>query len=197
MLERLSRQVVCTWVQQGIVSEEDRDTYVYGVELALSTTLNFICIVMIGILFQNTFSFVPFLLAFIPLRMIGGGFHAKSHLSCTLCTVVIFCLSLVVAQQPMGNYSGLFCIVITIIASVIFLVLAPVASFNKPLNEYEHRRNRHITLLFQLIILVIVLFKLSCCDEAGLTLKLFCLGDFMAAFSLLIGRIANDRNHII
>jgi hypothetical protein len=26
---------------------------------------------------------------------------------------------------------------------------------------------------------------------------LFCLGDFMAAFSLLIGRIANDRNHII
>lgn len=63
---------------------KDEQVVRYGIEIILSSMLNLVLIILFGTIFWGLLEIVVFVLFFCPIRQYAGGYHAKTHLRCTL-----------------------------------------------------------------------------------------------------------------
>lgn len=86
----------CTWIllKNHVIQDNMRGIYIYGFELFWSTFLCVASILSLGILFGYWRSAFVFLLFFMPIRMVAGGYHAKSYGACFVLTngIAIICV---------------------------------------------------------------------------------------------------------
>lgn len=62
----------------GIIGENEKDTYIYAYTILFEQVLNIFIAIVIGSM-MGALGFVGvFLLFYIPLRILGGGYHADS-----------------------------------------------------------------------------------------------------------------------
>lgn len=139
--EKLSRKLV----HKGIVQQEDAALYQYGIENGITVAGNLLASVIFGIVTGRLGVVLVFLLFYGTLRSFSGGVHCKSRAGC-------FCLSMAVLLIPVYSYEwvkGLLVkpvLVLTgILAFVIILVLSPVDSINKPLDDEERKFYRRVS----------------------------------------------------
>lgn len=71
-------------IEQKIIVAKDREIYEYGFELLLADLLNFSIILLIGSAIHQLWSTVLYLLIFVGLRSVCGGYHAKRIYAATL-----------------------------------------------------------------------------------------------------------------
>lgn len=76
----ISARITAFLVAQKIVPAEDSDIYEYGFELLLADLFNFSVILLIGGISGHLWPSVLYLLIFVGLRSVCGGYHAKTHL---------------------------------------------------------------------------------------------------------------------
>lgn len=69
-------------------TEEDRNIYIYGIEILLSSVINIALCVSISLLCGRILDAFIFLIIFCSLRMYVGGYHANSHFEC--CGMFLF-----------------------------------------------------------------------------------------------------------
>lgn len=117
-----------------------REISAYGIEIGLSTAINYILILMIGIYLHSIFSVAIFAIVFNTFRKYMGGYHCTTYFRCniTFCTIFILVLTL----------SRLLCGVINI--SIVIMILlfcgygiwywGPVENIYKPISteQQEH-----------------------------------------------------------
>lgn len=140
-----ARKITEELVKREIVQREDAALYQYGIENGIAIAGNLLASAIFGIVTGRLGSVLVFLLFYSTLRSFGGGVHCKSKAGC-------FCLSLLILLIP--AYSGKWVmaavskpalIMAGIIAVVIILVLSPVESVNKPLDDEERKYYRRIS----------------------------------------------------
>ncbi len=134
--------------------EDERSVIEFGIGILLSKMLNLITEIIIGCLFSMILETVIFLLAFSFFRSYSGGFHASSSLKCYISSSAIMAVALLIiryADMPIAN------IAFALLGTVLCLILAPVESKNKPLNEIEkavYRKRALIILFFILSVMI-------------------------------------------
>ena len=172
------------WAKNGVIHEADIEAYQYGLELLLSTILNIAVMLGLSIAFRNVWLFIPYLAAFIPLRLSAGGYHAKHHFSCILFNTFVYFIGLVAVNMLSAPAAVLACILESCFSLAVIFLFAPVPARNKPLSSREHKRNRHISLgLGFLFLILCMLFyytqvlaltwcKMLFCGQAAATLLL-------------------------
>jgi len=138
----VSSKVSSFFIAYGIIPENDRDVYAYSFEVLFSTLLSFLALAVIAIFTKTVLETAIFLLGFVPLRLIAGGYHAKNHFRCFLILMFVYCTFLVVIFFLPPSY-----IVPVILSSVILSVLlvfliAPSEDSNKPITGSEKVRFR-------------------------------------------------------
>jgi accessory gene regulator B len=98
MITALALKISHYLVEQGAAEKEDVEIYQYGIGLFLSTVFNIAAVLAMS-LFTGMFAgTVLFLLIFITLRTVTGGYHANTYMKCfivficvyTACTVTVF-----------------------------------------------------------------------------------------------------------
>lgn len=132
----------------------------YGLELLLLKVMFFLAAVIAGIMMGSVVECMYFLLLFIPLRSMGGGYHAKTRLRCFLLSM---CMIIVVLQILRIISVFKFAIAVLGIFTVLFAAivwnLSPVDTKNKRLGNQQRllikRKGR--VLLFSEILLSLVL----------------------------------------
>lgn len=159
--EKISHKLV----DKGIVQEEDAGLCQYGIENGITITGNLFASVIFGILTGRLGVVLVFLLFYSSLRSYSGGIHCKSKLGC-------FILSMLVLLVPVYSYKCVMeivpkpgIIVAGVIAIIVILMLSPVESINKPLDDEErkyYRRISHYIAALQGCILVFLI----CMDKA-------------------------------
>ena len=143
----ISARITAFLVAQKIVPAEDSDIYEYGFELLLADLFNFSVILLIGGISGHLWPSVLYLLIFVGLRSVCGGYHAKTHLRCHICTIGLFVLFLVLFHiRPLAD-GGPLLLWGDIIASVPVILFAPIPHANKPLSETVRKRNRRLAIL--------------------------------------------------
>jgi len=169
------------------VLEEDREIYLYGVDLLLFSVLNIFVLVTAGAFIGRTAETVILLSIFGFLQSVGGGFHAETHLRCFLCMLIgwafiMWCFPLLLL------YSSVSLVIAIIGLSLVFL-LAPVEHPNAPASPKKQKMMLKLTRASALIIIFFVLlfmilgrgFEWVC----GITATaLFASGISMLAFTL-------------
>lgn len=100
----ISARITAFLVAQKIVPAEDSDIYEYGFELLLADLFNFSVILLIGGISGHLWPSVLYLLIFVGLRSVCGGYHAKTHLRCRISTIGVFVLFLVLFHiRPLAD----------------------------------------------------------------------------------------------
>lgn len=139
--EKISKEMV----DKGIVPKEDAELYQYGIENGITVAGNLLASVLFGILMERLGVVLVFLLFYSTLRSYSGGVHCKSKLGC-------FILSLLILFVPVFSYEWvmeviMFPILIAfgVIAIVVILILSPVESINKPLEDEERKYYKRIS----------------------------------------------------
>jgi accessory gene regulator B len=79
MLPTLSEKLSSFFVRSRIIRPEDKEIYAYSAEILLATVVNFAMLYLIAILTGRAWETTMFIVGFVPLRSLAGGYHARTH----------------------------------------------------------------------------------------------------------------------
>lgn len=163
MLSGIAQNIAHFFVKTGFIKESDVEIYAYGYEILISEIINWTITIVIAILTKRVAETIFYTIAFMHLRESIGGFHAKTHLRCTILSALVFIICLwFIYITPESIYSIL---IVGGVALHMFLVLwlAPVAHPNKPFTdkrEISKFRSKSIKLSIFYSVLCIALLLL-------------------------------------
>jgi len=183
----MSKNISSFFIKREIIPYEDFEVYAYSFEIVISSALSFVTLAIIAILSGTVHYTALFLLGFIPLRLVAGGYHAKSHFRCFFILIVSYSVFLLLLYWiPDGIFLPV--IIMAAVSIVLVFVFAPCPDSNKPVTMQEE-------LLFKKLSRITVI----CCTAAICVLSVFIAsknigfslasGVFTASVSLLASRI--------
>lgn len=146
MIHRAAASLAKLWAKNGVVPANEMDAYQYGLELLLSTAANIAVMVILSATAGHPWFFIPYLAAFIPLRLSAGGYHAKHHLSCILFNSVVYGISLMIVTMLAPSSAIVICFFESCLSLTVVFLFAPIPAKNKPLSSSEKKRNRRLSL---------------------------------------------------
>lgn len=122
-MERMADRLAAFMVSAGMIKEENRKYYRYGMELLLTNFFNFSVVLFFGLLTHKLFLFLCYMVVYGTLRKTSDGYHAKSHVGCI--SIYMAMLSATVFLLP-----ELYCWEVIAVAlgvsTVILFLFAPV-----------------------------------------------------------------------
>ena len=176
MIAKYAKKINEILIQKGIVQKEDAELYQYGIENGIVVAGNLLASGIFGIVTGRPGLVLVFLLFYASLRSYSGGSHCKSRIGCFLISMAILSIPVYTHEFVMNNVPATVILMIGIAAVVVILILSPVESINKPLDDEEKKyyaRVTHCIVALQVCVLII----------------LFCLGVkdyFYAGYSSIV-----------
>lgn len=147
---------------KGIIQMETKEVCAYGLRQIFSTILNAGTMLLIGVFMHMTIEAILFTIAYIPIRIFAGGYHASTPQRCwAFSAVMLFMVLCIVKYTPEKYFWHLTAL--SLIASIAIFLLSPVEDQNKPLDEKEHHVYHIRTTLIMLaeIMIAIVIYILQ------------------------------------
>lgn len=136
--------IVDTWVDYGVIEEENKDIYIYGLDLVLFSTLNLLAILITAAVTGKLIESILLIIVTVPLQMLGGGFHAKTHLNCFF----IMYIGWWCVMWLTPNVNTIAVIGIVACAVITIFRLAPVANENVPISEGQSNKMKVLVRIY-------------------------------------------------
>lgn len=179
MITALANHIADFIYSNAELSEEQRDVYVYGYEVIISSVITFVLLIITGIIFKRFFESMAFFLVFYSLRQHTGGYHADTYLKCNLIfefnIILVMILSLI-------DFSFIALLSVNIVSFVLcftsILTLAPMENKNKPISPKSKKTHKLTGLILAVVFEAISLYLL------GRVRFSFCISMAMASTSL-------------
>lgn len=170
-MKALSEKVIDFMLRNEIISEQDKEIYLFGLILMLRILLNVLTLVFIGFWFKMPVESIVFVICSVGIRTYSGGFHADNPIICYAISVIAIVLMLLSIKFGLWNVPISF--VLMALSIGIILRYAPVEYKNKPLEEIEKKiyRRRLVKIIWSLVFISIILaftklyyffFSISC-----------------------------------
>lgn len=140
MINSLSQLLAKHLCNTSVITESDMELYAYGFFVLLSRILSFIVSVIFGIIFNIIIESILFYILFCFIRSYAGGIHAPTELLCTIFTTISLFLS-VLGIKLMLNYGDQkIAYAVYFISFIIIIILSPLDTKEKPLNNNEKKQ---------------------------------------------------------
>ena len=166
MIEQFAKGATRFCIRREIITAEESPVYAYGFELLLSTFINIVLVLIIGVVFGIILEAVIFMFGFVLLRSVAGGVHAKSHRACITAFLIIFITFSVSMVYLPVIWASLYCLCCGVVSSLIIYTIAPVPAVNKPISEKKSKKYRNYSLRVA-------------CTNMGIALFIFIFPDIM------------------
>lgn len=190
MIKEISTKIVNFLLCKEIIVSEDVEIYQFGIEQVLTTLINILTTIILGVLFGKVFQAVMFLVAFMILRSYSGGFHASTTIGCYILSAISILAALSVLS--FFNIEKFNCIELMLLSGVMVFLLSPVDTFNKPLDDIEHIIYKKRAVVVWIIeTFVSILFILFNFNELAVCIM---LAQVLVDLALVSGRLLNQRN---
>ncbi len=186
MIERISEKITDNMIAKKLIAPEEKEIYLFGMKQLITSIINIVSLLTIGILMRMPVEAVVFVSGFSMIRKYAGGFHMAAPITCyfTTCAVmfaVLYILSCINFHLSLLLYA---------VSSVIVFMLAPVESFNKPLDEIEKLiyREKAVYVWAAELVLALVLIFLGQPDLA----ECIMMSSTVTAISLLLACLKTE-----
>ena len=146
MERKLAFHIAAKIASHGYIEKGQISVYTYGFELLISTIIEVCLLILISVLLGAPFSWLFFLLGFIPERIHAGGYHAKTHRSCYIIFTSLFTLSSFISL--FFSFPDIFPLITSLVLLFLMLIWGPVEATNKPLSIERRRKNHLRALIF-------------------------------------------------
>ncbi len=189
MYKKISQKISEKFVTLGIISNDDYEIYKYGFELIIALLSTVTSIVLISLLIHKFVETVLYLVGFLCVRAICGGYHAKHHYTCYVITTSTYFLFLILNicfySKPYLNLVTGF---MTVVSAILIIAFAPIEHPDNPMTEYRKNKNRFFSLLLSIIICLIHFVSLFSKNMAPYVFN-YATGIFLATIAILIAKI--------
>ena len=144
--------------ERGIIKEEDREIYQFGIRNGFIILLNIATAFLIGLFTEQLFVVFVFTVSFMTLRSFTGGYHCDSRLLCYIESNLVLFIPVytgsLLVKTPVPA-------VLFILAAALGIILAisPMHSKNRKLDQKEKRhfgRRARITAVLQTAVLFLL-----------------------------------------
>lgn len=133
MIKNLSENITDYFYLNNIINEEEKEIYIYGLHLIISSIIGITIILTLGLIFNIFSNTFLFLISFISIRMYSGGYHAKSYIKCNITLITIYLIVFLIVNYTPTELIFLSSILLSIITLIIILKFAPTDTENKKL----------------------------------------------------------------
>ncbi|MBR5949295.1 MAG: accessory gene regulator B family protein [Clostridia bacterium] len=189
MIRSFSIRIAKALVRYG-AEQEMEDVYAYGIECTLSTALILSLLMIVGLAINKPVYMLVFILAWLPLRMIVGGAHATTHFACTLVSVGLGVLSILLSEYIL-KAQLLLLIFLLLIGYCVLFFAAPVIHKNHPISQKRFYKTRTIARVYAAVefaaIIALMLLKSTMAMPAF-------MGYLSTAIFLLIGWFSKNTD---
>lgn len=132
--------------EMGIIRKDEIAIYRYGFDALFTALLQLVSIFCLAIVVGNFFETLLFFLAFIPLRIYAGGYHANTRLKCYLLSLTNYGLfSLALLLIP-GDLYFMVILFGCIFSCVIVLKYAPIVHANRKVSDDSKKHYRKVSI---------------------------------------------------
>lgn len=135
MISSAANNITNYLICEKVIKDDDREIYQYGFEQVFSSLLNIATMLLLGIILGIIYQSLVLILSFMALRSYSGGYHANTPLQCYLLTVMS--ISTALSIMKFITIDRFICLGLLVLSSVVILLLSPIGSKNKPLDEIE------------------------------------------------------------
>lgn len=142
MNHELSIRICQKLIDKGIIKEELKRVYTYGIELLLSFFISVLLILIVGTLMHRFVETLIFLFLFVSIRQMTGGYHAKTYFRCQIVTVGTFLLILLASYHLHPNIT--LHIILLVSGGVFILLFGPIENKHKPLSPATKAKNKKL-----------------------------------------------------
>lgn len=166
MVRKIS-ELVATKIVLNTKLEEDKEIYVYGLQIILNTLVSMGLVLLIGYCFHIFYETIFFLVSYSSIRLYAGGFHASSNEKC----IGIFLLGYLVISFILSNVEPVTCIYLTLVLCLLDISIfmwAPVEAYNNPIPEQKKRGMKLKAFSISSIITIVILFMMHFDLEIGI-----------------------------
>ncbi len=116
--------------------EEGQDVLVYGAELIISSLVEIVILLIMGMATKRLLETIVFLGFFCPLRSVCGGYHAPGYRSCTILFSTAFLIMLLFVRPISLGIQ----LVLLLISSIVIWRMSPVEDSHKPLSAARTKK---------------------------------------------------------
>lgn len=156
-MKNISDNIADTLLQSGILRDDNVDACRYGLDIFVSSVLEIISILVISVFVGNFVETLLFFLAFVPLRIYAGGYHADTKLKCYFVSIGVYAaFTVAIYSLPQTLYITVN-MLMSMFSVVIVFAAAPVVHRNKTVNEIERMYYRKFSILICMVETLIIL----------------------------------------
>ena len=195
LIKYLAGRITDYFIKKKIILAEDKNIYIYGGEITISTFIGISIVIIIGLISYHILDSILFLLCFIPVRIYTGGYHADTYIKCNLIFGAVFIMFLVVKNIIPPEIDLLFSISIMILSITTILILSPIENKYKPLYGNEKIKYKIMSIIFSLIwcICSIILYIFNIKIYLSVALTMFTIATSMVV-EILKQNIRDEQN---
>lgn len=153
MVNHLAETFATKMVIKKIIDIDDKECYVYGLELLISKIIVFGVILVISIITQTIIPSIIFISSYIFLRQYSGGYHCKTAEMCMLVSIFIYLIFLITLKLSL-LYLDIYLLGLSAISYFIVLLFSPLADANKEIDDDEKKKYKTISLIFASIMIL-------------------------------------------
>lgn len=161
MYNKLVHKVFSGVIEQA-ENKEEKEVVIYGLEAIVSNFVMLLAFLFIGFLSHNFFATIIYLLCFFFVRVLVGGYHANTHLTCLLSSVFMYSFVVVINPFVTIEYNNIL-IFVTVLSYFVILGVAPVLNGKRSFADEEiHSTRRKVKIVLAIeFILAIVLYQIN------------------------------------
>ncbi len=188
MAHRLSKIIAGFFLQKKYIPEEEFEIYVYGYETIILSIIDFIIVMIAGIVFDKLFTMLVFFTMFITVRLYSGGYHANTVLKCKS---IFFSLCIIMIIVSDFELPYVLNILIMILYCITSFFIAPVENYNKPLTDDEKKKYRIISIAMSLFWSIVAIISCFFAVEICTTITVTAL---YVTLLMIIGKFGKEAN---
>ena len=193
MITRMSKSVSSFFILQGIIPDEDREVYEYSFEVMLSTIISFLALTILALVSRTTLFATLYLIGFIPLRIIAGGFHAKNHYRCVLILIVVYCTFLFTLFILPIEYMRFIAVLSVFLSALSVFLIAPSEDKNKPFSVTKITRLKKNSRIIVIGYILMINLMIILVPDTRVAFSI-AMGVFSVGVSLLANYIKNIKH---
>ncbi len=189
----MSRKVAHLFIKNKIIENDDQEIYAYSFEILIATIINFVAIILLATITKSIVATIFYLLGFLPLRAISGGFHAKTHFRCFIILLISYILFILIIKTINSHFMTNDTYISMVVSFFLVFILSPVEDKNKPLTDIEREKFKKTSRLSILAYsAVIIIFTIL--FGGNIPILSLSLGILSVALSLFASKVKTTFN---
>lgn len=137
MVTDLSEKISDQLVTDGIITNDSKSLYSYGLFIAISNIIYCLFCALCGFILKCFFPGILFYITCFIIRSFAGGYHAPTEKKCMIISFISIALSLVFIKLLINNCSSIIISFIFFISVGLIFLIAPIDNNEKKINSKE------------------------------------------------------------